>query len=459
MAGVGSRAGTAIRLLLLFGPVSGFDWPGRAQPAVSTLTQVREPAARDVQRDRRQLLTDAQDGLPERRVSALDQLDAADAASARVLAAALRDEDAEVVLAALRGYARSERAPSAKQLTALLDAADPRVVQAAALAQIRQTAQRGAPVWPPFAALPVLERTADPTLQGQEAEQVLAQLERMLAPGETLAIDPLLAWRDHAPAALRPRIAQLIARMRPERAAAVRDEPPVDAHEVMRTLADDPSPLRRIAALRASVSLPEARALRTALVQSDDARVAATAIVASALAGDALPADWLLGSIGQAPWPVGPAAAFALASASDAVTCTHADAREPIAASNLLAAIARDPAAVCFEARAIEQLTHGASVATRLSAALVLRTRTDRSPAMTAALARCARRDRDARVRAACAGDDLPALALRPESEPRALVLSDGRVIVSWPDGSGSVTWPRVHVVARSSAWLPRNAD
>jgi len=608
-------AGIASGLVLLV-LASGFDWPGGPMRLVSALTRGAEPeapppddaelvraldddslevrrqaaevlGARDTPRARAALRAAADDPLPERRVVVLDHVTGGDDATARVLLRALGDRDEEVVLAGLRGLVRSGRAIPDAQLDLLADAPDPRIAAAVVRARARQQPETRTP-WPPLAALTALARTAEPGLPAVEAARLLEELERTVAPGESLATAPLVLWLAHAPEALHARILALVERAggsvdgrllapllaegeaaRRALVARLLGRAPVDdarapllaalddeservreaateslamqldgaivdalraqleetgarrqaalrvladglegraegldaarrealvaplrrlltgddeaqvalaarglgaletdaARAAVRALANDPRPLRRIAALRASVRDPEARALRSELAASHDPRIAATALTAAALAGDVLPVGWLLAHRRDAPWPVGPAIAFALASAPTPllarVSCAGADAHEPATLANLLAARARGASVPCLALRAGSALAHGASFPVRHAAARALRAdeaRGDRTQA-PAALARCSRRDVDARLRATCVGMALAAIAPARSDAPRALVIGDGRVIVSWPDGSERVTWPRVAVVADTSAWLARDDE
>lgn len=202
------------------------------------------------------------------------------------------------------------------------------------------------------------------------------------------------------------------------------------ARALVRGQLDDARPLRRIAALRAS--LPdhgqEARARRRASVDDPHAGVSSTAWVALALAGDALPVTLATQSLHGAAWPRGPAASFALAHAHTHAR-THAinggvDLRaaltiegcgvpagaDPITRINLLAMLSQDGAAACASELAIAR------------SALASQFRTPRRA-----------------------------------GEP-ALLLQDSRAIVSLPDASDGVRWPGLESASEVSAFVALDA-
>jgi HEAT repeat-containing taxis protein len=183
--------------------------------------------------------------------------------------------------------------------------------------------------------------------------------------------------------------------------------------------AERAAPSVRIAALRASLRdhTVEAGAVRRRALTSKDAAVVATAIVASALAGDAQPRSWLIAQIGRAAWPIGPAASFALA---------HAVARAPVDAARLCALTQANEPVSAHNAELL-RATRGVRCAlTALPHPLLRAHSTVASPAIE------------------------PAISFAP----RALLLRDGYVLISSPDGSGSVDWPSLAIVGEASAWL-----
>lgn len=270
----------------------------------------------------------------------------------------------------------------------------------------------------------------------------------------------------------------------------------------------------RIAALRAGVRdiSPAARALRQHLVEHPDPRVAATAVAAQALAGDPLPWRWLYAQVDRARWPIGPAAAFAIASGArtgnsapvetrartrerdaEGDPCALLTTREPATRANLIVAVAAAPALACLDAWGPGWLHRSTSWVVRRAAARWATARLQGQPELHATLATCAMRERDPQVQTLCAQAlasasapsvpvssraSVPAPAAFPVADtllaashgappasrapappgPRALVLDDGRVLISWPDGGGNVSWPYLTPIADVSAWLSEYA-
>lgn len=188
-------------------------------------------------------------------------------------------------------------------------------------------------------------------------------------------------------------------------ALALRALAPYDdgcAREAVLQALETGSPRTRVAALRASIRdhSPAAQAARKRALDAHVPCVAATALVAAELAGDPLPTPWLLAQIGRTAWPVGPSAAFVLAGRS------------------------ADEAA----SLGLSALGEAADPLTRANA------RTSASAPAPHALRPSA-------------------LAAPSHSRgPRALSLSDGRVLPSCPDGSGSVAWRELELRAEGPA-------
>lgn len=188
---------------------------------------------------------------------------------------------------------------------------------------------------------------------------------------------------------------------------------------------------RRIAALRASVADRGQAAVsaRRGLIEATDPRVAASAIVALALAGDPLPLSWLLSQIDRAPWPIGPAASFALAGAvlhdqRDAAAvdlCPLLASHEPVTRHNLRLAWSHRQTRCGGAAPIPIGAPRGGEALQTLSAAFA------RTP--TGGLGH---------VRVFW---------------PLALLLQDSRLLVSWPDADGLVDWPRTKADAYGHAW------
>jgi HEAT repeat protein len=162
---------------------------------------------------------------PELRVTILDAVPGAWPTLADKLARlALADENSEVVLAGLRLVLRQRLGAALEQVETLTGAHAARVTEAArgTLRELRAPAlahaARARPAW-----LEPLLRAGDPGLPAAQAEEALQALEANLSPGEALAADPLAEWLLRAPAALRARIARLLAETRaPVRAGGLR---------------------------------------------------------------------------------------------------------------------------------------------------------------------------------------------------------------------------------------------
>ncbi|HEY6879670.1 MAG TPA: hypothetical protein VI299_16700, partial [Polyangiales bacterium] len=155
---------------------------------------------------------------------------------------------------------------------------------------------------------------------------------------------------------------------------------------------DDPRPSVVIAALRASVRdrSHAARAKRTALREAKLARVAASALTASVLAGDPLETGWLRSRLDGSAWPLRAVASFALAYRNIAAESDAAG--DAIARHNLARPVAPSPTNTSFA-------------------------------------------------------------AAKHFDEPRTLRTEDGLLLVSWPDASGRVDWPALRTTDEVSAW------
>ncbi len=147
------------------------------------------------------LLAYADAPLPELRAAVIDALARGPATPdvARLLARALEDPDSEVVLAALRGFARHRELALPAQVHTLAQGTLPQVARAAS----GLIAPR---VWHDPLWLLALQRTT--------CEDPIEALEATLPKGESRAIAPLQAWLARAPTPLAPRIRALIARAR-----------------------------------------------------------------------------------------------------------------------------------------------------------------------------------------------------------------------------------------------------
>lgn len=227
-------------------------------------------------------------------------------------------------------------------------------------------------------------------------------------------------------------------------ARAVRALAAVDAacaRRLVLTALDDPRVGVRIAALRASVRdrSPRARVARRRLAEHPDVRVAVSAVSALALAQDAIPLAWADG-LERLPWPLGPARAFALASSRDpaaraALSHLVRTSREPVTRANALAA---------QRARAVS--TNGEPVL-----------RGDATAAQRALAAACPRsreRTRDLPTLDCIAPTCAARVTSRAGTLPRALLLEDGRVLISFPDASGHVAWTDAPIISHLPAWI-----
>ncbi len=168
----------------------------------------------------------------------------------------------------------------------------------------------------------------------------------------------------------------------------------------------------RVAAARALLraDAPSALAALRELADSQSLPVRATALASLGLAGNGNDVPALQRALRAGPWPSGPVAAFALASlvlrnhAESHVLCAFRDAPEPLTRDNARAALRAHPAAQCG---GIEPPPPGAS-------------------------------HRDAQP---------------PFRTWRALVISDGRVLISHPDARGEVHFETVRIVRNESPW------
>jgi len=168
----------------------------------------------------------------------------------------------------------------------------------------------------------------------------------------------------------------------------------------------------RVAATRALVRAGEVHALAPLrkLASDENTAVAATALAGLGILGDGKDRPALESAIAKGRWPLGPVAAFSLASLvmrgqapSDAL-CALLNAQEPWTRINAQAALAAHPSARC------PRVTH------------------ERMP-----------------------GDALTEAP--PYTSWRALVLSDGRVLLSHPDALGQVDFPGVASAGSTSPW------
>ncbi|HEX5660526.1 MAG TPA: hypothetical protein VFX59_25200 [Polyangiales bacterium] len=145
------------------------------------------------------LLALSEAALPELRAAVVDALAHGEVTPdvERVLQRALDDRDLDVVLAALRGYARHAELRLPASVHTLANGVHAQLARAArALLEPRCWQD---PLW-----LTVLERTT--------REDPIDALEALLPAGEARATEPLRAWLAHAPTAIAPRIEALIAR-------------------------------------------------------------------------------------------------------------------------------------------------------------------------------------------------------------------------------------------------------
>jgi HEAT repeat protein len=205
----------------------------------------------------------------------------------------------------------------------------------------------------------------------------------------------------------------------------------------------------RVAILRASVRdrSPQSRALRALANDAPQPAIAATARVAAWLARDPSakePATVLGERAGRdLSWPLGPVTAFLLASstlespatpAQAAALCSALGSPEPITRANASARFARSaptsasaprPASPCQFTPAGSAPTHPLG---RTSEALV--------PSGPAS-ARGSREDDTART----------------PGSLHALVLADGRILVSVADGSGAVSWQELPHIVTENPW------
>jgi hypothetical protein len=230
------------------------------------------------------------------------------------------------------------------------------------------------------------------------------------------------------------------------------------------------SPSVRVAILRASATIrtPAASALRARARGAADPRLAATALLASWLAGDALGAVELE-LRDDTVWPLGPLSAFLAADPAltstperEARLCAALDRSEPSTRANAFAALAARGAA-CARARAPAWLLGSRVWPIRLTAARALLAGPpgpvpDTTAAQDRTRAAC-RRDPEPRVRQLC-GASAPAEA-EPALPPRAdagtsfqaLVLQDGRVVISARDGAGDASWPQLRHIVAENPW------
>lgn len=243
------------------------------------------------------------------------------------------------------------------------------------------------------------------------------------------------------------------------------DEP--RARALLRDAARTSPPLRVIAAVRATLPdrSPEARSLRRALRGHADPRIAATALVTGALADDVLSLLDLLAAPTSATWPLGPARAFAIATALaraptrdpaiGAALCEALRTREPIARANFVAALQWHAEASCADDVLARDLSAHPAWPLRFSAAHAARVRTARAP-LSAALAACAQHETNTRVRAVCSGQSRGAHTpfAQPVTAPaKALVLADGRIVIAIADASGDTRWP-LAAIDSLNAWF-----
>ncbi len=212
------------------------------------------------------LLAKLHDPAPELRASALSLLGKLQPDGAeRTLRPLLEDFSELVQLEALRVLSTLPRPhddETVQRLRALQARARPHVAGAASRLLVAPKSP-SEPAW-----ISLLARTEH--VETASAESLLTQLERALPAGEELAVDPLVRWLARAPAALRGRIASLIARARPTR-----------CNPLIALLDDPDAQVRRfIAQASAQCKTPEiARGLFRAL-HDEHARVAVSAATA-----------------------------------------------------------------------------------------------------------------------------------------------------------------------------------
>jgi HEAT repeat protein len=231
---------------------------------------------------------------------------------------------------------------------------------------------------------------------------------------------------------------------------------------------------RQLSLLRAASALGprEGRELRQVAGDVSPA-LRATALSAQALAGDSLDPRELAALATGARWPLGPAAALALARqarperAAELAPhlCALASARDPWTRANALAGLARLPAIDCIDRDGARWLGSARAPSVRIAAARWAQARTRLRPdaRLAETLARCAQRDADELVRATCSGKapaaQATALATAPARERRAgtgvyaLVLPDATVLVTFSDGADDPGWPRLGYIGVEPPW------
>lgn len=236
----------------------------------------------------------------------------------------------------------------------------------------------------------------------------------------------------------------------------------VGSDEALRALsnAEPASDARRMALLRAASVLEGERAMRLRTVPQDaPASVRAQALFAQGLAGDPFDTTTMFTlARGDAPWPLGPAAAFVIARTGaperarelSPSLCALLDARDPWMRTNALAGLARMPAIDCADDKALAWLAKASAPSVRNAAAhwARARLRATNAPRFRDALARCAQRDVHPLVRAQCAGNTVEPNMAALGTGVCALILADGSVVVSLPDASAAPDWPRLVAIA-----------
>jgi HEAT repeat protein len=333
---------------------------------------------------------------------------------------ALADRDPAVARAAAESLGqRCPSAVAARLGTAIAAAAAPLAPQLRALVRCLERA-------PAEARGSAREQEADAVADEALLARLVSLLDSPSAELAALAARTLgLAWLARGPAHL--------------------DQPAPGALRGLIGAYERASPPVRVAILRASVPAraDAAGALRLRAEADPDARVAATAHVAAWLAGDAQAAppgvtreqntDGLPplepASMASLPWPLGPVATFVATDPSrpwtpalQASLCATLAAKEPISRANASAALLRA-----------------------------------RSPCVAAPLAR-------GPARFGAPGGPAPPVPAAPPSDdelastPRrgafqALVLEDGRMLVSALDGAGDASWPDIRHVATENPW------
>jgi hypothetical protein len=385
--------------------------------------------------------------LPELRAAVVDALahGAVSPELERVLARALLDRDREVVLAALRGYARHPALTPADVVRGLAQGVEPQLASAARMLAAGRT-------W-----------DDPPWLRALEARDVDA-LEATLPEGEQRATEPLLAWLAQAPALAARLVALLVrtggrveasqlevntlslpllVRARSARSLDVLEAQLEQAGDGALALARDPARVARLAAhytraalpvLAAAPTLPADPALERILRRAlhEDAATAALALRALGTMGIAVlealddPSPGIvIAALRGSVHDRSPAARLKRAA-------LHHATLGQVAASALTASVlAGDP----LDVRWLAQQRHAAWPLGRVAEwALQTSSLSDKAPPWVA---------------------NERYLATKSHAAPRTLRLANGLTTISWPDASGRVDWPSLRAVDDASAWPP----